>query len=742
MADLTQHRISLSKFIFFCILPTSIFLFAFYIYTDNYLLTITVALFTISAVLPVYFLMLLKSKDLINTYIKKQTDLEKQITLHANELSSAQSRNKKLHMDLINQYEDMQNIIDLIPGGVWYKDTNNKIIKANIAAANSLGFESVKDIEGKTLEELFPDQTEESEEAYISDKEVIETKKPLRRIVNIERNDGKLTWLKREKIPVLNDSKECVGVLVFTQNIDEMMSNKDELFKSKQILEQVFETIPQRIFWKDKDLKYLGCNKAFSDDLGLMDPEFIVGLSPDDVIENKAEAEFDQMTDNEVIRENKAILHARQPLTKNGKTNWVEISKIPLHDKDGKVMGLLGTYEDVTDRMSNETELRKARIDADTANKAKSNFLANISHEIRTPMNGILGMSEVLYDTELTEIQKSYAAAISTSAENLLQIVNDILDLSKIEANKMNMTYHVVNIKDIVDNFSVMMNEKASAKGIDFIVEYENKLPDNIRGCSLRIVQILNNLIGNAIKFTDSGYVKLKISTTKKFMTKCYISFSVEDSGIGIQESKLESIFEIFTQEDSSTTRLYGGTGLGLPLCKKMIQLMHGTIDVKSDKGTGSTFSFELPFKFSKTNPVKNIQEHTPELYLKDNIDVLIVEDDSINRSLAKTVISALKCNVHTAENGEEAVIMFKKNNYDMIFMDCQMPIMDGYTATQKIRELEKESEQQIAIIAMTANVMKSDQEKCMKMGMNSYIPKPIRKNAIIDVLNKYGTEV
>ena len=478
----------------------------------------------------------------------------------------------------------------------------------------------------------------------------------------------------------------------------------------------------------------------------MIDPIYISGLRPNDVIENKGEADFYSQTDRQVIEENKPILYARQPFTHNGKTNWIEISKIPRHDEEGNVIGLLGTYEDITDRMSNEAEIKKARFDADQSNKAKSMFLANISHEIRTPINGIVGMSELLSATPLSEDQQQYTTAISVSAENLLQLVNDLLDLSKIEANKMTLMYSSINLRELVDHITVLSREKALAKNINFTVQIGEDIQTNITGCSLRINQILTNLIGNAIKFTDSGTVTLKIAAVELQKTNCRIRFSVEDTGIGIKESELPNIWQSFEQEDNTTTQLYGGTGLGLTICKKMVDMMDGIISVESQKGEGSIFSFELPFELDQSSsdkkqesslisPKTNPQD---ELLKFDNtIKVLLAEDDHINRRLAITVLSRMKCNVHAVINGSEAVEAFKTQEFDLIFMDCQMPITDGYEATKIIRELEKDTTLHIPIVAMTANVMTTDKTKCIDAGMDHYIPKPIKKQALINVLNK-----
>lgn len=526
----------------------------------------------------------------------------------------------------------------------------------------------------------------------------------------------------------------------------EQLKIKNELFKSQQLLKQVLETIPQRIFWKDKDLKYLGCNKAFLEDLGMLDSAFIVGRYPEDVIENKAEAEFYTKTDAQVIGNDCCLVHIRQPFTIDGKTRWIDISKIPLHDKSGNVTGLLGAYEDITDRMVQEAELMKARIMADKANKAKSKFLADISHEIRTPMSGILGMTSVLNETTLSESQQQYVTAISRSAENTLQIVNDILDISKIEANKMVVRYSHIDIPELVKNLSISFKTRAKEKGIKFVLDIDDDIPLNIRGSALRINQIITNLVGNAMKFTQTGEVRLTVSTTKVYMTKCYIKFSVKDTGIGIDRKKIDIIFDSFTQENYNTTATYGGTGLGLPICKKLVQLMNGKMNVESKKGKGSIFSFELPFKFTKHNNedtrnskinCDDLADSQPKLLLPKNIDVLLADDDKINRSLGEQVLSGLKCNVSVAENGEEAVEMFRNKSFDIIFMDCQMPILDGYSAAKKIRELEGECEKRIPIIALTANAMVSARAKCIEAGMTDYIPKPIKKDVLIDVLNK-----
>lgn len=381
-----------------------------------------------------------------------------------------------------------------------------------------------------------------------------------------------------------------------------------------------------------------------------------------------------------------------------------------------------------------EQALIGAKESAENAAHAKSILLANVSHEVRTPINGVLGMSGILMDTELTREQREYVRAIHQSGESLLSIVNDILDLSKAESGKLQFEEIDFDVRTLLKDLSLSFEPIATSKGIVLRQEIPDAFPVMVKGDPGRFRQVLTNLIGNAMKFTHSGEIIVRASTISCDDGNLKLSFEIQDSGIGMSEDTLRSLFQPFMQADVSTTRKYGGTGLGLSITKRLIELMHGSIRVKSALGHGSTFQFSVRIKMSDAK-IEREQDQEKILYPK-GLRALIVEDNIINQKVALKQLEKIGFRCDVAANGLEALDAVRKFPYSVVFMDCQMPEMDGYTATRKIREEERFKK--LTIIAMTANAIVGEYERCIEAGMNDYVHKPIRLSSLVKILNKW----
>ena len=382
----------------------------------------------------------------------------------------------------------------------------------------------------------------------------------------------------------------------------------------------------------------------------------------------------------------------------------------------------------------------KEREKAIRSNDAKSEFLANMSHEIRTPLNGIIGMAELLQSTPLNDEQKHYIKSLKISAEGLNDLINDILDISKIESGRIELEAIPLDLQDVVEEVISSFQIRIKEKNISIIRYFPSLFPMFYIGDSTRIKQVLINLIGNAIKFTDSGSIKISMMPCPDDDHK--VRFEVEDTGIGIPEEKRKYLFQKFSQADSSTTRKYGGTGLGLAICKKLVNFMGGEIDFFQNPHGGTTFWFTL--RLIKTDEAvsttKNVL-HTTDSAQLNGKSVLLAEDNKVNQDYAIKILKDINLNVYLAETGAEALKLYQDKNYhfDVILMDCRMPDMDGYEATQKIREFEKSHHiKRIPIIALTANALKGDMELCLKSGMDDYLSKPIYRKTLESYIVKW----
>jgi len=425
---------------------------------------------------------------------------------------------------------------------------------------------------------------------------------------------------------------------------------------------------------------------------------------------------------------------------KNGTPFWVLTHITPIFDENGELRKLIAIDSDITERKKAEDELKLAKELAEKSEKIKEEFLMNMSHEIRTPMNAVIGMSNLLMNTNPSEKQKRYINAIRTAGDNLLNIINDILDFSKIEAGKIDIVNDDFNIRQLIQNVIETVRFKTDEKGLQLISKIADNVPEILVGDPYRLNQILMNLVGNAIKFTHEGNITIKTEIVEILDDEIKLCFEVIDSGIGIPEDKLAVIFDSFTQASSDTTRKYGGTGLGLTIVKKLAKLMDGYVDVESTIGKGSNFKVFLPYS---TNPekIKQIKKHTKKVEIPENvaqISVLIAEDNEFNQIVAKESLEnfSSKFKVDIADNGRIAIEKLNKNNYDLILMDIQMPEMDGLETTKQIRK-RLDEKKNIPIVAMTAHAMTQDIEKSFKVGMDDYISKPFVVNVLVDKILK-----
>jgi PAS domain S-box-containing protein len=440
---------------------------------------------------------------------------------------------------------------------------------------------------------------------------------------------------------------------------------------------------------------------------------------------------------------------------KSGEWRWFHAKGQAIWDENGHATRMAGSLSDVTDRRLAEEALRNyaaqleqkndelaiAKEQAEEATRLKSEFLANMSHEIRTPMSGIIGLANVLLDSNLSSTERTYAQKMVNSAESLLQIINDILDISKIEAGRIEFDIRPFNMRALCEEVCSVTAIKAQEKSIELRLNYQPDDLHNAMGDKGRIRQILNNLLGNAIKFTDKGSVEVSVCAKRQSDNNILFHVDVQDTGIGIAPDKVELIFEKFAQADQSTARRFGGTGLGLSICRQLAHMMGGKMGVASEEGKGSVFWFEIvldeymgAFEAPKAKELSSYKR--PQFEGKT---ILLVEDSQINQLVASKMLKKYGCDIIIANNGKEAVEVHEQRHFDIILMDCQMPVMDGYRASMVIREFEdRTGRPPTPIVAVTANAMVGDSKRCFDARMDDYITKPIQPSDLENILTKW----
>lgn len=499
------------------------------------------------------------------------------------------------------------------------------------------------------------------------------------------------------------------------------------LSRGNALLKSFLQSIPDLVFYKDIDGKYLDCNKAFSEFNG-SDRKAIIGKTDLDIY-TKKEAQLFSSSDQEVSTSKDQVRMEMWGTWPDGRRVLLETHKNPIIDETGEIIGIIGISRDITEKHFDKMELQKAKDEAESANMAKSMFLANMSHEIRTPMNGIIGMTDILQQTNLSTEQKEFLKIISLSGTNLLTIINDILDFSKIESGGIVLEKINFRLLDPIEETIKLLSYKVQQKNLYLKLDASHDLPEIVNGDPLRAKQILINLVNNALKFTSEGGITISIELQEKDSKKTSILIKVIDTGIGISEEGKQKLFKSFSQTDASTSRKYGGTGLGLSISKRLVELMNGEIGVESEEGKGTTFWFNLTF--GTAGDVKSSGKDSSEKKQaqKCSLNILLAEDNPINQRVAMFNLKKMGHQVDIADNGKIALELFNKNKYDIILMDIQMPEMDGLEASKQIRICEKNNQDKgtIPIIAMTANAMRGDKENFINQGMSGYISKPFK---------------
>lgn len=536
----------------------------------------------------------------------------------------------------------------------------------------------------------------------------------------------------------------AVGGMAMAVITDESRKIQEILRKTEFYQRALLDNFPFAVWLKDTESRFLSVNKSFASIFGVQNSDEFVGKTDFDISPSDL-AEKYQADDRTVL-----VSHQKKNVEEEvliGETlKWFETYKAPVFDDKGAILGTVGFARDITERKCLDQMLRDKNADleiarsvAEEANLAKSTFLSRMSHEIRTPMNAIMGMAHLTLLTDLTAKQRNYLDKINTSAKWLLGILNDILDFSKLEAGKLKLEHTEFSLETVMQYLADVTSPLLEGKPLALSFEVDPDVPTVLIGDPLRLGQVLLNLLSNAIKFTEQGTVTLHMQLQASDAREASFRFSVIDTGIGLNEEQQSHLFSAFNQADDSTTRKYGGTGLGLSISKELVEAMGGTIDIESRLGLGSTFYFTVTLglqavsEFDQPTPQTVKPKKYPQL---SNVYLLFVEDDLAIREMMPELLGYEGIRVDLATNGSEAITMIGMNNYSMVLMDCQMPVMDGFEASRIIRADPRFTD--LPIIAMTGNVMTEDRERCLASGMSDHIGKPIDWDQFFQTLARW----
>ncbi|MFH2086610.1 MAG: PAS domain S-box protein, partial [Pseudomonadota bacterium] len=651
-----------------------------------------------------------------------------------------------------------KSIIDSTDDAIIGKTFDGIIVSWNPGAERLFGYTTEEAI-GSRMQLLLPPDREDEEPAILAR---ISRGERIDRLETVcQCKDGRLIDISATISPIRDAKGKVVGASKIARDITDRKRAETEARRATAMLQEAIGSVAEGFTIYDENDRLVTCNEAYRDIYRTSSDLIVPGASFEEIVRNGAErgqyrdavGRVDAWVEERVRRHQAADGSQIEQQLDDGRCLLIVEYRTP----SGFIVG---NRIDITARKAAEAELDRHRNNleeqvqartreltqakeaAEAANIAKSAFLANMSHEIRTPMNAIIGMTQLALATELAPRQRNYLEKVDSAANGLLGIINGILDFSKIEADKMELESTDFSLDQVIQHLKDINATQAQEKGLELRFDIGIDVPGTLVGDALRLEQVLTNLINNAIKFTDRGNITLAIHRIPADSGRVRLRFDVADTGIGLNENQRQHLFNPFTQADSSTTRKYGGTGLGLSICKRLVEMMEGEIGVESVPGIGSTFFFSASFGVQTGQPqITSDESRLQHLALGDEqrlhgAFLLLVEDNEVNRELTLDILGYAGIRADVAVNGAEAVEMVSRADYDGVLMDCQMPVMDGYEATRKIRADAHYAD--LPIIAMTANALPGDRDKCIASGMNEQITKPINVRQLFLILDRW----
>jgi two-component system, sensor histidine kinase and response regulator len=622
-------------------------------------------------------------------------------------------------------------LVESLPLSLVRKNHAGQIVFGNHKFCETLG-RPLEDLLGKTDFDLFP--SELAHKYVADDRQVLLSGEVLHGIEQHQLPDGRTTYVEVLKGPVRNPQGDIIGVQVMFWDVTERKQAEESLEHERNLLQTLIDHIPDLIFVKDARGRFIMTNSAILGILGASTREEVLGKTDFDFLSRELADKYWADDERVILTGQPLIEREETTLDPDGNELWLLTTKVPLKNGNGDTYGLVGIARNITNRKRAEVQLRMAKEAADAANRAKSDFLANMSHEIRTPMNAIIGMTELLLDTDLSPTQRDYLRMVQESGDALLTLINDILDFSKIEAGKLELDDATFDLRESLGDTMRSLALRAHGKGLELAFRVAVETPNWLRGDVGRLRQIIVNLVGNSIKFTHQGEVVLNVWPAEDDPEYVRLHFAVKDTGIGIPEDKLDLVFQEFEQADASTTRRYGGTGLGLAISSRLVGLMGGRIEVESSVGKGSTFLFTARFRRS-TEPASRRRERP---VIVGGTRVLIVDDNATNRRILVEIVSSWDMRPVSAANAAEAIAILRQacregKPFRLLLSDVNMPEIDGFVLAQWIREDPELSD--LPIVMLTSSGRPGDNLRRVNLNISAHLMKPAKQSEIFDAI-------
>jgi two-component system sensor histidine kinase/response regulator len=621
-------------------------------------------------------------------------------------------------------------LVESLPGNILRKDLQGRFTFVNTRFCQTVGHPR-EAIIGRSDFDLFPADLAAQYQA--ADEAVIRTGRTYDAVEEHQTSTG-VMFVQVIKTPIRDEAGRIIGTQGIFWDVTERRRTEDQLHEERALLRALLDTVPDSIYFKDLDSRFLRVSAALARRLGVDDPSDVIGRTDADFFAPEhAQAALED--ERRIITTGQSLVgKVEQEAWIDGRESWVSTTKVPMRGARGAVIGTLGVTRDVTEIKRAEYELELARDAALESARFKAEFLANMSHEIRTPLNAIVGMTGLLLETSLDAEQRDFTETVRGSADLLLDIVNDVLDFSKLEAGKMHIEQTNFDLSQVIEESADLLAERAQAKGLELVTSIPPHTPRRLMGDPSRLRQVLVNLIGNAVKFTEKGEVVVSVNIEDADPRRVKLRFAVRDTGIGIAADAQARLFSAFTQADGSTTRKYGGTGLGLAICRQLVELMGGTIELRSAPDRGSTFSFMITLA---RQPWIAATPTPPPDSLK-GVRVLIVDDNDTNRRILRHQFDAWGMRNDSTSNGREALAMLTRaadagDPYRTVVLDMQMPEMDGAEVARTIKANPQLNDTRIVIL--TSLAYHPDETDFRNLGISAYLTKPVKQSRLMDCL-------